>query len=133
MKKADAKEKKQYINVQLSGEDQLNMDTSVGLQLTARERTLQAQSIKNRQNRNFSKSKLNTCTTTGTISDVSTNVASQMNRVHKNNSMGANFAELGAGMISDTPQSKHSIDFRTAYKTDRTRPNSLLKNKTIEN
>lgn len=46
--------------------------------------------------------------------------------------MGANFAELGAGMISDTPQSKHSIDFRSAYKTGG-RPNSLLKNKTIEN
>ena len=46
--------------------------------------------------------------------------------------MGANFAELGAGLVSDTPRSKQSIDFRSAYKSSR--PTSLLKhNKTIEN
>ena len=44
---------------------------------------------------------------------------------------GANFAELGAGLIGDTPRSKQSIDFKSAYKPGR--GGSLLKNKTIEN
>ena len=45
--------------------------------------------------------------------------------------MGANFAELGAGMISDTPAGKYSVDFRSAYRTNAgNRPNSLIKNKT---
>ena len=76
---------------------------------------------------------MNTCTTTGTISDVSTTVAgtSLKPRVQKNLSVGANFAELGLGMVSDTPRSKQSIDFRSAYRGNR--PNSLLKVKTIEN
>ena len=46
--------------------------------------------------------------------------------------MGANFAELGAVLINDTPQSKlQSSDFRSAYRSGRNI--SHLKNKTIEN
>mgnify|MGYP000891166913 FL=1 len=125
--------KESYINVQNSGESltsvQIN-NLKPQLKLSLKHKSLQAHVLKNRQvsgiETNFKSS-----TTTGAISEVSTTVmAPSTTRVQKNLSMGANFAELGAGLIGDTPKSKHSIEFRSAHRSGR--PTSLMKNKTIE-
>lgn len=56
--------------------------------------------------------------TQGSMSDVSTTVMAPSKGVHKNMSISGhnNFAELGAGLINDTPRSKQSVDYRSAYR-----------------
>ena len=69
--------------------------------------------------------------TAGTMSEVSTTVmAPSQQRGLKQSSLGMNnFAELGVGLVNDTPRSKQSHGVRLAYKKP-DRPYTLVKNKT---
>ena len=87
------------------------------------------------KNRGKAKNRLTTFTI-GTNSDVSTTVmahsqaANRRFKKHPSSSMGANnFANLGAGLINDTPRSKQSVDLGMG-KRAANRQNSLYKNNT---
>ena len=85
--------------------------------------------------RNMVKNRLTTLTN-GTMSDYSTTVADpSQQRVQKNASFTANFTELGQGLINDTPRTKRSMDFKSAYRSigrDDKNSSTLIKTKTAD-